>query len=230
MLSNMQVGTRKDIKTLVRHKRVTVNDRTARSSSIHIDPNQDVVKVDGEVIEYFENLTLMMHKPSGFLSSTHDPSGPTVMDLLPDAYVGFNFSIAGRLDKDATGLLVLTTDGKLVHDVISPNKDVYKTYDVIAAQPVENADDLLKPMQLYDAHDRLYDVKPPKVIEVNGHHVRLAICEGKFHQVKRMFEAIGHHVVSLKRIKIHELTLDPALSEGEVKLLNDRDIALLTKK
>ncbi len=230
MLSNMQVGTRKDIKTLAKQKRITVNDKLVQSAATHIDPKHDVVKVDGNQVEYLENITLMMHKPRGFLSSTKDPSGPTVMDLVPDDLALFDFSIAGRLDKDATGLLILTTDGKLVHDVISPNKDVYKTYDVITEKPVDNADALLKPMQLYDAHDRLYDVKTPQLIEVEGHFVRLAICEGKFHQVKRMFEAIGHKVKTLKRIKIHNLELDPKLAEGEVKVLNDDDIALLVKK
>ncbi len=230
LLSNMKYGSRKDIKKLLKQDLITINEMPAKDPSRHVNPDTDLIKVDGETVDYRENITLMMYKPAGVISATKDASQSTVTDLLPEAYQPYALKVAGRLDKDAEGLLILTTDGKLIHDIISPNKAIAKVYEVETEKPVENIKALEAPMTLLDARDQPYTVKKPKILHHEGTFVRLSIEEGKFHQIKRMFEHISHHVVHLKRVQINDLPLDPDLKRGEVKVLENKDLDRLIKK
>lgn len=229
-LSNMKHGSRKTIKKMAKAERITVNETICTDASAHIDEKNDVVRIDGEEVLYFESLTLMMNKRKGVVSANKDDKEETVFDDLDPFFHRFDLHIAGRLDKDAEGLLILTTDGRLTHEIISPSKDIYKTYEVLTREPVENPDDLKRPMRLPDARGELYEVATPRIVEHESQKIVIQIKEGKFHQVKRMFEAIGHDVVNLKRTKIHDLALDETLFAGEARILTGDEIDKLTKK
>jgi len=230
LLSDLKYGTRKEIKAFIKQGLVLVNDTVINDASLHVDPNKDHIIFDQEHVVYKEQLVLMMHKPSGYLSANYDLHDQTVFDLLEASYKRYDLNIAGRLDKDAEGLLILTNDGSLIHQIIHPKKEIYKTYEVITKAPIDNIEDLLKPMTLLDGNNQPYRVSKPILINTNSNHAVIKISEGKFHQVKRMFNAIGHEVIKLKRLAINELELDETLEEGSVRELNQQEIELLIKK
>ncbi|MFU8787296.1 MAG: pseudouridine synthase [Candidatus Izemoplasmataceae bacterium] len=223
-LSNLKYGSRNDIKKLCKAGLIKVNDNPIKDSSMDIDPLTDRIFFMNEAVVYHEQLVLMMYKPKGYVSANKDALHKTVFDLLPDAYKRHDLSIAGRLDIDTEGLLILTNDGQLIHSIIHPKKDVYKTYYVETDAIITNIEDLLKPMSLLDGNQTPYDVHLPRILSVEGHKATIQIKEGKFHQVKNMFSHIGYEVTYLKRTAIHELVLDPNLEPGEVKVLNEVEI------
>ncbi len=224
-LSNLKYGSRKQIEQAVKAGRVTVNQQTVSHASMPIDPHRDVVTFDGEKIRFYPNLTLMMHKRAGVVCAHHDAQFNTIFDDLPEQYARHDLHMAGRLDRDVTGLMILSVDGTLIHKIISPRKDVYKTYLVETAEPVSNITRLHAPLVLKDGRGKPYTIKPPKIISSTGTTTIIKISEGKHHQVKKMFAALGHPVQKLTRTAIGALTLDETLSEGDVKRLTDAEIA-----
>lgn len=224
LLANMGVGSRKQVKNLIRKKRVTINGVIHTDASVHVNPNVDVVKVDDTVIHYQKYVYLMMNKPPGYISSTWDKHNQTVIDLLKPRYKHFKPFPVGRLDKDTEGLLLLTNDGKLAHELLSPKKGIPKTYYAKIKGTVTEKDILaFKNGVLLDDG---YKTKPGELeIITRGpiSEVYVTITEGKFHQVKRMFQAVHKKVVYLKRIKMGGLLLDPALRPGSYRELNEQE-------
>lgn len=222
-LANMGVGTRTEVKQLLKKGKVTVNTSVEKSPKSHINPTEDIVCVNEKQVEFVNNVYIMLNKPKGYISATHDESNRTVIDLIPE-YQHLNIFPVGRLDKDTEGLLLITNDGQFNHDLMSPSKYVSKTYEVTSQNPVTKADidAFKKGIILSDG-----PVKPAQLTRINETTSQVTIYEGKYHQVKRMFHAIENEVLELKRLKIANLALDENLKSGEYKLLSDKELKLL---
>ena len=232
LLSNMGFGTRSGVRELLRAGRVTVDGGAAGDGSMLVDPGVQAVRVGGERVEWKENRTVMLFKPRGVLTAARDPRQPTVLDLLPPMYRALSCMPAGRLDKDTDGLLILTTDGQLAHRLISPAKEVEKIYEATVDGPLSEADAraFAAGLMINDA-DGAFAAKPAALsILVSGEkesRARVTVTEGKYHQVRRMFAARGRTVLTLRRLSIGRLALDPALSPGQWRELTDEESALL---
>ncbi|TVP94725.1 MAG: rRNA pseudouridine synthase [Acholeplasmatales bacterium] len=224
-LSNLQYGSRKQIDRAARDGRITLNGAVVSEASIHVDPKNDTVTFDGAPVVFIPDLTLMMNKRAGVVCAHHDTRFQTVFDDLPLHYARHDLHMAGRLDRDVTGFLLLSVEGALIHRIISPHKQLYKTYHVQTEAPVDNLARFNEPLILKDGRGRPYTIAPPRVVDASGTTTVIQIAEGKHHQVKRMFAAIGHPIIKLTRTAIGGLTLDPDLQEGAVKQLTPEDIA-----
>ena len=193
------MGSRKEVKKLLKDGAVKVNDVIVKDGKEQVDPNKDFVTLNGEVIEYKEFIYLMMNKPQGVISSTEDERDQTVVDILEIEDAVYSPFPVGRLDKDTEGLLLLTNDGKLAHHLLSPKKHVPKTYFAVIDQPVTEED--IVAFQNGVTLDDGYKTKPGQLkILKSGitSDIELTITEGKFHQVKRMFQAVGKRVFIYK--------------------------------
>jgi 16S rRNA pseudouridine516 synthase len=228
LLANMGFGTRKEVKQLLKTGSVRVEEEVVKDPKTQVDPENQVVTVNGDPVEYKEFIYLMMNKPQGVISATEDKNDQTVIDLLELEDSIFNPFPVGRLDKDTEGLLLITNDGQLSHQLLSPKKHVPKTYyahinDVVTEEDVKA---FKQGVELDDG----YVTKPGSltILEAGStSKIELIITEGKFHQVKRMFEAVGKKVTYLKRIKMGPLPLDETLELGEYRDLTDEEIELL---
>ncbi|MEA5093450.1 MAG: pseudouridine synthase [Sedimentibacter saalensis] len=229
MLSNIGVGSRKEIKQLAKNGLIKINDVVVKDSSKIIDTDIDVVKYNGETMKYVQHIYLMMNKPQGVVSATEDNYDKTVIDLLYDEDSFYEPFPVGRLDKDTEGLLLITNDGQLAHDLLSPKKHVDKTYYVEAAEEVTEEDikTFEKGILLTEEN---YTTLPAKleVIE-SGYPSKcyVTIREGKFHQVKRMFIAINNEVTYLKRVSMGPIKLDDKLKLGEYRHLTEEELEIL---
>jgi 16S rRNA pseudouridine516 synthase len=228
MLANLGFGSRKEVKQLLKSGAVKVDDVVVKDPKQHVDTNNQIVTLNGDVIEYKEFIYLMMNKPQGVLSATEDSAQETVIDLLELEDQVYEPFPVGRLDKDTEGLLLITNDGQLAHKLLSPKKHVPKTYFAVIDQEVTDED--IKAFAEGVTLDDGYETKPGELkILKSGirSDIELTITEGKFHQVKRMFEAVGKKVVYLKRISMGPLPLDETLELGEYRELTDEEIELL---
>jgi 16S rRNA pseudouridine516 synthase len=228
MLSNLGYGSRKEVKKLFKDGAVQVNDKVVKDPGHHVDTEKDKVLVHDEEIHYREFIYLMMNKPPGVISATEDVRDETVIDLLEMEDTIFEPFPVGRLDKDTEGLLLLTNDGQLAHRLLSPKKHVPKTYFAVIDGEVtaEDAQAFKEGVVLDDG----YETKPAELnILKSGirSDIELTITEGKFHQVKRMFQAVGKRVVYLKRLSMGPLKLDETLELGEYRELTDEELQLL---
>ncbi|SIS95281.1 pseudouridine synthase [Salimicrobium salexigens] len=228
LLANMGYGTRKEVKSLLKGGSVHVNESPVKNGKTHVDPEEDLVTVAGEKVEYRQFIYLMMNKPGDLISATEDQNEWTVIDILQPEDKVFSPFPVGRLDKDTEGLLLLTNDGQLSHRLTSPKKGVGKTYvaEVAGEVTVDDAEAFERGVTLDDG----YVTKPANlhIIESGDtSHVELVITEGKFHQVKRMFEARGKKVTKLKRVKMGNLALDEELEPGEYRELREDEIEYL---
>lgn len=220
--------SRREVKLLVRQGRVLVDGMPARSPEDKVDPESAEIAVNGEVLPYRRYTWLMLHKPAGVLSATEDGRGKTVLDLLPEELRRQNLFPVGRLDKDTEGLLLLTNEGGLAHDLLSPRHHVDKVYYARCAGPLspEDCRAFAEGMVLEDGTRCL-----PAGLEILSSGPRsealVTLREGKFHQVKRMLAACGAPVEYLKRLKMGNLTLDPGLSPGEFRFLSEDEVRLL---
>ena len=217
--------SRREVKQLVRQGRVLVDGMPARSGEEKVDPEAAEIVVDGEVLQYRRYTWLMLHKPAGVLSATEDGRGKTVLDLLPPELQRQGLFPVGRLDKDTEGLLLLTNEGGLAHDLLSPRKHVDKVYYVRTAGVLTEAD-----RQAFAAGLELGDLRClPAELEILSagaeSEALVTLREGKFHQVKRMLAARGKPVLYLKRIKMGNLPLDPVLRRGEYRYLTEEELA-----
>ncbi len=225
-LSESSPLSRKDVKGLVKKGLVKVNGVSAKSSDLKLDEQTAAVEVDGKKILYRKFIYLMLNKPAGYLSATEDKYDPVVVELVPEELKHFLPFPVGRLDKDTTGLLLLTNDGHFDHELMSPRKNLYKRYEAELDIPAE-PDDIEKFSAGMDLGD--FTAKPAK-LEIdpeNPRHVFIEIAEGKFHQVKRMCERTGKQVVKLKRVAVGSLPLDPDLPEGHCRELTPAEMNLL---
>lgn len=225
LLAHVGYGSRKDVKQLLKKGLFTVNGAVVKSAKAHVDPEVDELAFAGEPITYKAYVYIMMNKPSGILSATEDSSQRTVIELLENEDRLFEPFPVGRLDKDTTGLLLLTNDGKWAHGITSPARKIPKVYEVVTAEPVtdEMAEKLEQGVILDDGHE----TRPAGVEFPDGLHtvLHLTIDEGKYHQVKRMLAAVGNHVRQLKRIRIGGLSLDETLKEGTYRELTDEEVS-----
>lgn len=230
-LAHMGFGTRKEVKELIKSKAIQVNDVIVKDSSMHVKEHVDKVSVYGEEIEYKEFIYLMLNKPAGVVSATEDTRDRTVIDLLEDDVRHFQPYPVGRLDKDTVGLLLLTNDGALTHRLLSPNKNVPKLYYAEVEGIVDESDvqAFLEGVILDDG----YKTKPGILTILSRgpvSEVELTITEGKFHQVKRMFESVGKKVVFLKRLSMGQLKLDESLKQGDYRELTVEELEGLQQK
>ena len=229
-LANSGIGTRKEVKELLKKRLIKVNDEIVKDGKIHVDENEDTVKYKDEIISYKKFVYIMLNKPNGVISATEDKVHKTVIDLLGDEYRTFEVFPVGRLDIDTEGLLLLTNDGVLSHNLLSPNKHVNKKYYVELEKLLTETDisKLENGVELKD-----FTTKDAKVeIIENGEEsdkirVYITISEGKFHQVKRMFKAVGNEVKYLKRVKMGTLSLDENLKLGEYRELTEDELTKL---
>jgi 16S rRNA pseudouridine516 synthase len=228
-LSESTAYSRKDVRSLVKRKAITVNGIAAQTSDLKVDEKTDVVCVNGEAVLYRKFIYLMMHKPQGYLSATEDDRDPVVIDLLPEEYRHFSPFPVGRLDKDTEGLLLLTNDGQFDHELMSPRKNLFKRYyaelDLPAVEEDISAFASGMEFKEFTAKPARLEIDPddPKKVFVE-------IAEGKYHQVKRMCEKVGKTVVFLKRVAIGPLQLDETLAAGQVRELTPEEYALLMSK
>ena len=229
-LANTGYGSRKEVKKLLKDGIVSVNDTLCKDPKKHIDPKKDHVTVQGESVVYREFIYLMMNKPQGVISATEDIYTNTVIDLLDEKDAIWHPFPVGRLDKNTEGLLLLTNDGQLAHHLLSPKKEVPKTYFAVIEGEVTDADK--KAFQQGVTLDDGYHTKPSELhIEKSGErsYIELTITEGKFHQVKRMFKAVGKKVTYLQRIKMGTLMLDRRLALGDYRELTGKELQALKK-
>ncbi|AWZ47849.1 16S rRNA pseudouridine(516) synthase [Hathewaya limosa] len=229
VLANLGYGTRKEVKGLVKRGEVLINGNKVKDSAIKVDPYKDEIIVGEEKIVYKEFIYLMMNKPDGVVSATFDNYDETVIDLLEEEDKVFEPFPVGRLDKDTVGLLLLTNDGELNHKLISPKKHVDKVYYAQIDREVDKKD--INAFEKGIVLDDGYKCMPGK-LEIldsteDGSNVLVTIQEGKFHQVKRMFQSREKKVVYLKRQSFGPIDLDEELNEGEYRELTDEEINLL---
>lgn len=229
VLSNLGYGTRKEIKQIIKKGFIQVNGEIVKDNGMQVDPEKDKILVNGEEIFYRKYIYLMMNKPAGVISATHDGRDETVVDLLEIDHQVFNPFPVGRLDKDTVGLLLLTNDGELNHRLISPKWKVDKVYFAKIDKEVVEKD--IEAFKKGITLDDGYLCKEAKLEIVKaseeGSEVIVTIQEGKYHQVKRMFEAVGKQVIYLQRIEFGTLPLDKDLEEGEYRELTDEEVAIL---
>lgn len=228
-LSACGFGTRSEVKRLIRSGAVRVGGCDKISAETKLNEESAEVYVDGVRAVYRRFVYLMLNKPSGYLSAVWDREKPVVTDLVPPEYAHFDVFPAGRLDIDTVGLMILTNDGGLAHRILSPKNHVPKTYIARVDGSVDDAEvnAFRFGMDLGD-----FTTKPAEldVISVSDgvSECRVTISEGKFHQIKRMFEKVGRRVIFLRRIAMNGLVLDESLREGELRELTDRELELLT--
>lgn len=223
LLAHAGFGTRKEVKALIKAGRVSVNDNTMVKDKTQVDEYHDVIKVDEEALTYEKYHFILLNKPAGVVSATSDDVHETVMDCI-DAFVGTDMFVMGRLDIDTEGLILIGNDGKLAHRLLSPKHHVKKCYEVHIDAPLTEHE--IK--QLCDGLDLGDFMTQPAELEViSDTVVHLTIHEGKFHQVKRMMEAVGHKVMYLKRLRFGPLVLDDTLESGQWRYLSEDEIHAL---
>ena len=216
LLALQGFGTRRQIRELVRAGKVRVGGEAAKSADEKVNPETERIFVDGGEIVYKEHVYIMMNKPRGVISATSDPKQRTVLDLLPPSLRRPGLFPAGRLDKDTEGLLLITDDGAFAHRILSPAGHVGKTYLVTPDRPADAADaEAFRSGVVLDDGYRCL----PAELRTDGGGTYVTIREGKFHQVKRMFEARGKQVLALKRLSMGGLLLDEKLRPGECREL-----------
>lgn len=231
-LADHNIGTRKEIKEYIKNGRCKINGNVAVRSDEKINENSDEISFDGNILSYSKNHYYMLYKPQGVVSATTDGKKMTVLDILADENVK-GLSPAGRLDIDTEGLLLLTDDGQLIHRLLSPKKHVDKTYEVHIKKKLSDIDikKLEDGVDIGDKKDdgSVYPTLPAKIIKKDADSegrpvIHLIIHEGRFHQVKRMLEAVGNEVLFLKRLSMGALILDENLKPGEYRPLNDDEL------
>lgn len=224
-LCDCGLGTRSEIKKLIKDGFVKAEGVNKVTPDTKVSEETEVF-VKGEKIVYKKYIYLMLNKPKGYVSATFDKHYKTVIDLLPDRYMHYKPFPIGRLDIDTTGLLVLSNDGNLSHMVLSPSRHIDKTYIAKVDGDITEED-----IRMFKAGMDLGDFRTkPAILEaVDNRIAKVVIREGKFHQVKRMFEKCGKNVIELKRVAMNELSLDESLTEGEVRELTEDEFYALTK-
>jgi 16S rRNA pseudouridine516 synthase len=212
--------SRSDAKKLIRQRRISVNGAVCIKADAQLTADCNVV-FEGQSLVVPSHRYYMLNKPAGYLCANTDSQAPVVMDLLSDRTD--KLSVAGRLDKDTTGLVLISDDGAWIHAVISPRRQCTKVYQAILDQPIDNEiiERFEQGIQLKN-EDKL--TLPAKLRVINGTHVNIELQEGRYHQIKRMFAACGRHVVSLHRSRIGDIELDKKLQPGEYRELTSQEI------
>lgn len=233
-LADMGVGTRSEVKTDIRRGNISVNGKVTKSPELKIDTEKDQVFFKGNAVGYAQYAYYMLNKPAGVVSATEDHRDKTVLDLITDKQRKDLFPV-GRLDKDTEGLLLITNDGELSHRLLSPKKHVPKVY-YARIEGIVTEDDIRmfkNGVRIDDGIDDPFTALPAKLkiksvdLKKNQSEIEVEIVEGKYHQVKRMFEAVHKKVVYLKRLSMGSLVLDESLKIGEYRLLTEAELDAL---
>lgn len=227
-LSEAGIASRRESAVLIKRGSVLVDGVAAKRSDAVVDPGKTVVTVDGNPVDWRENWYLMLNKPTGYVSSTDDPGAPTVLELLPDRYRKFPLFPCGRLDRNTTGLLLLTTDGPLAHRLLSPHSHVAKRYRFDVKYPLSPTD--IAALEQGVEIEGGYTTMPCSVYPEGAQTGVIEICEGKYHQIKFMMRAVHNQILALERISFGPLTLDPHLERGAFRELSEEEISLLQGK
>lgn len=238
ILAHEGYGSRKDIRKLLRSSEVLLNGKRIFDPGTQFKPEEDIITIDGEEVDLHQHIYLMMNKPQHTVSSNKDGEHQTVFDLLEDSlrtpYLQNKLHLVGRLDMDTEGLLLFTTDGELTHRLISPKSHISKTYLCCLEHP-ETEEHQKEIEKLFNEGIQVgpEDNEPgflcePAFIEwKDDSTAHLTIYEGKYHQVKRMFVAVGNKIAFLKRLSMGQLQLDSELEPGEYKFLDEADLEKL---
>lgn len=216
--------SRSDVKKLISKKQVTVDGEIVKSPNIKADPAVSVITVKGITLNFKRNVYLMLNKPKGYVSATEDRDHQTVLELVPAEYSGRDIFPAGRLDRDTTGLMIITDDGALAHNILAPKKHVQKIYHVELDIPVteEMAKGFAEGVELNDG------ICKEAGLEITGEYTaRVTLKEGRYHQIKRMFGCFGAKVVELHRLTMGNLHLTEDLAVGECRELTEEELKLL---
>lgn len=222
--------SRREVQELIKNGAVKVNGITVRDRGAKSDDEKDIICVNGEQLDFQRFVYIMLNKPKGVVSATNDKNEKTVIDLVPKEFKGRNLFPAGRLDITTTGFVLVTDDGDFAHRILSPKNHIEKTYEARLAESVTEGqlEAVRNGIELKDGTKCL----PAKVtVLADGEKplVEIKICEGKYHQIKRMFAAAGNGVIELKRTQMGGLTLDPNLKEGECRLLDAHEVQKIEK-
>ena len=224
-----QIGySRKEVKELIKKKRVTLNNKLVTKSDQKINPKEDNIKVDGKEITIKKKIYLMLNKPKGYISATNDNSLPTVLELVPSEYIHRNLFPAGRLDKDTTGLMIITDDGDFAHNILSPQKHIPKKYNVTIDIPLteEMIEKFKQGIKLIDGECK------SAILEINSkYNATVTLTEGRYHQIKRMFGCFNAKVIELERISMGNFYLPKDLELGECREFTKEELEqVLTKR
>lgn len=226
LLSECQLATRSEAAKACRAGLVTVNGEAVRKADLHVDPEKDSVVFRGETVEYREFVYLMLNKPDGYISATEDGRDPVVTELLPLKYQRMGLFPCGRLDKHTLGLMLLTNDGVMAHRLLAPKSHVTKSYGFRVQDPLTDAD--VERLEAgVDIGD--YVTKPCRVERTTPTEGVIYITEGKYHQIKRMMEAVDNRITDLERLTFGPLTLDSSLERGEWRMLTSEEEAALAE-
>ena len=228
LLKDCGLGSRKEVKEYIRKGLVMVNDVVIKNDDYKVDEEKDCIKFDNEMIMYEKYVYIMLNKPAGVVSATFDNKDRTVLDLI-DEYQHMDLFPFGRLDKDTEGLLIISNDGKLAHDLLSPKKHVDKKY-YVEVEGVLTLDDIKAFNNGITIDEELCKPADLEIIKSDAiSNCYVTICEGKYHQVKRMFESVNKKVIYLKRITFGNISLDENLKLGEYRKLTDEEINILKR-
>lgn len=219
-LSNAGLASRSEIKRFFKDKRVLVNEQLVRQGKTQIDPNKDIIKVDNEIVKYKPYYYFVLNKPKGFVSANEDDKYPTVMGFFASLNIK-GLTHVGRLDKDTTGVLLITNDGKLGHFLISPKSNVKKIYSLTVDKDLDES--IVKRFKEGIILENKEKCKPANLTIISKRKATLELTEGKYHQVKRMMRSVGYEVMSLNRDLFAFLTIKN-LKPGEYYELNEEEI------
>ena len=224
IIASQGLYSRSDVKYMVNKKRITVDGKVVTSASQKADVDKNEIMLDGKPFVVKKQIYLMLNKPKGYVSATEDKKQQTVLELVPPALKGRDLFPAGRLDKDTTGLMIITDDGVLAHNILSPKKHVQKIYRVELDIPVteEMQEGFAEGVELNDGV-----CKDAKLTILGEKTAEVTLREGRYHQIKRMFGCYGAKVVELHRIAMGELFLPDDLPEGECRELTEEDLIRL---
>ena len=230
ILASQGTLSRRDVKGIIKKGRVIINGKVVKDSAVKVDLNIDEVRIDGEIINLKKHIYIMMNKPQGVISASDSENDETVVDLVPEELFRKGLFPAGRLDKDTTGFVLITDDGDFAHKILSPKNHIFKTY--LARLEHQLSDDNIKMLEngitLADG-TTLKEAKVEIVEHSENPLVKIMICEGKYHQVKRMFAAAGNKVIALHRSKMGNLDLDENLMPGECREITPDELFKIQK-
>lgn len=223
--------SRKDVKEMIKKGRVSLNGTTVKDSAVKINTETDEILIDGERINLKNHIYIMLNKPLGVVSASESENDQTVVDLVPDELYRKGLFPAGRLDKDTTGFVLITDDGEFAHRILSPKNHIFKTYMATLERSLsqEQIKLLESGITLADGTS-LKEAKVEIIEDGENPKVKIMICEGKYHQVKRMFAAAGNKVIALHRTKMGELFLDETLESGKCREITVEELELIEKR
>ena len=217
ILSSQNIASRSEVKEMIKKRRISVDGKIVLKPDEKFRPETAEIKIDGKILNFKKYVYIMMNKPSGVLSASTDRHAETVIDLLPKEMQRRGLFPAGRLDKDTEGFILITDDGELAHKMLSPKSHVYKLYRAVVDKSLTEED-------ITAFKNGIGEFLPADMKIIDEHTALVEICEGKFHQVKKMFNAVGANVTYLKRLRIGSLFLDETLKTGDFRELSENEI------